>query len=172
MKIRLAGIRKAKKECTIETTNDITSFEFDVDNQVIHLKKNNEYLKWKMNYRNLQSFIIKNKSGKLAEVIYTIDDFKGFSSICLYSFHIYKNTSFPKKTLLKLSIYYLLKTYRESVFIRFWCTGNDLKAVKSVGFLRSKHHNPFIVFPINCDAALANVIVSDKNWRLTYMDLD
>lgn len=132
-----------------------------------------EWLKWKAECNRLQVVKVENNGQGVAYCIFSNDRYDGVSTIRLYSIAscISKNTN---KAIVATCLEYLSTHYREAAFIRFWATpdSQEVKMSKGLGFLTSKHRNPFIVFGIQNNRDQKAFFENYKYWNLSFMDLD
>lgn len=131
-----------------------------------------EFMEWKQFYYCMQQIVIYDeKETPVADCCYSIRTYQGKRVAYILSM---STTESNKKVAYAKCIKKLIERHKDIAFIRLWfehsCTKD--KIFKELGFIRSRHKNPFVVFK------LSNQISSDQlqnsdNWKeLSFMDLD
>ena len=133
------------------------------------------FIEWKKRYKKMITIAIKNNiTGATAIGMYSITSFRKEKIALLFG--VFGNDdNIDKKEVMSVAIQTLLNDNKELAFIRTWAmpgSDNEL-AVRKLGFIKSKHHNPFITYSLKSDIVAEEEIRKTGNWKtLTFLDLD
>lgn len=170
----LVGIcKKIPKEYSFQDDLDGTMLISNKENLAgFTLSKDLDFLSWKHDYRELKSFVLMKHKIPVAKATYALETYKNTKVILLYGIDVDESCEEDSVKLRKICLRELIKREPQTAFIRYWCINGKKTFVKGLGFLKSKHHNPFIVLPYNSNKELSDVCINVDSWNLSYMDLD
>lgn len=145
-------------------------------NSEISLNTDKSFMQWKMKYRNLESFNVFSQDKLIATCYYSIVNYRNEKVILL--FDICVKSDIPTGDIKKIyatCVSELLKLYKNIAFIRIWVmTGNkNYELYKNLLFIKSGHHNKFILYPLNAKHISEKTLLNPKLWdNISFMYLD
>lgn len=162
-----------KKDIIDEHVDICDSIEFKsrADDPKMKLKITDEWMKWQTKYKDFKYVQLRCRDDIIAEGIYTISINNNVKTIKLA--HIFFYETQRKKTVYLKIISSILDKNRDAAYIRFWTSNKNVgKILKKIGFVHSKHKNPFIIFPIKDFSGKRMDIMNSNSWDITFLDLD
>ncbi len=149
--------------------------EMPLENQEgFNVELSKEFIEWKQNYKKLEYFFIKsNITNKHGICYYSLDYYKGERIALLYRLDAPYGNSIIE--FYSIAIQEILKRHKEIAFIRTWVMpkSDNEQVAKELGFIKSKHHNPFITYTLKEDVISEDLLRNECNWKnLSFMDLD
>lgn len=146
---------------------DITDIKWNDDANVVSVDHSENWCRWKADYKQISSLSLRSGEKVLANCLYDIGHYEGNNIIRLEYFSKTSDTNIGSKSLLSHLLNYLKKTHPEAAFVRVW-TMNDTELnrdLRQLFFLKSSHPNPFIITE-------PNIYLAEKDWSLSFFDLD
>lgn len=137
----------------------------------IEIKISSDFLAWKNSYKQLRGFNVYRDGSIVASFFYSSQGFRNSKMICIEKMISYCDGNELVK-LYSACIRKIIKDNKDQSFIRIWALDgtSEAKVVKKLGFIKSKHPNPFIVYLLNNNVVIKD---SDFNWKsLSFIDVD
>ncbi len=134
-----------------------------------------EFINWKKSYKSVEFFSIIDSEGKRVAICsYSLGWYKGERIALLYRIDTDKGDN-KLRNLYSVAIQEIIRRHKNIAFIRTWVMPESVNedAVRALGFLKSRHKNPFITYPLKNDNVNEAMLRDRNNWsQLTFMDLD
>ena len=178
---RVLGIQKTKVKCAskkmkcavmrdIDTFDHITEMLNAPSADTFALVYSPEFLYWKSRYAKLRAFEVVTGDTVIARCFYSPTNYSSVPIVKVLAIDTASCDDKEKRGIYAACISYLCKKYPETAFVRAWLTENNWEfgLFRKLGFLRSKHPNPFIVSNLSDDARCDQT----ESWKLSFMDLD
>lgn len=145
------------------------------DRNGFDILKNEKFLKWKNNYKGIETISVLKDEEVVLTLFYGISAYKNSKIIIIYDI-MYNNFNYKKiRKNFSTSIIKIINKYKDIAFVRLWCTEKSLlnKLAKDLFFIQIKHPNPFIVYPLKDKKISTNELLNPENWmNIAFMDLD
>lgn len=141
---------------------------------IFDLALTEEFMRWKKRYKHINVFSITDKNDAwLGYCLYTITDYKGKETVLLH--RIETNEKIEDKILYSVIIKEIIKKHPKAAFIRTWVMPKSERerTIKRIKFLKSRHHNPFIIKQLKENVISKEELHKISNWaNITFLDLD
>lgn len=162
---------KKRNKFVIDDKLSIDDFKLGKDNDSsndVHLDINREYIKYKINYKNLLKLQVKKDNVIISECFYEAKNTEKGEIIIINKIFFYKTSSKINRKSVAIICDYILKKHSNSILIRYWGYPNSLtnKIFKQLLFFKTFHKNPFIIKDLNKD------YLSNDSWNVSFLDLD
>ncbi len=141
---------------------------YDLDGYSINAT--NQWMTWRKLYKHTESISIANAKGTI-KCFYNIDSFEGAPVIHLHNIY-FSDKLLQTTRWIATILHELLINCNEAAYIRIWFTRDNINAkyFRRLGFLKSKHLNPFIL--LNIKESEIRCLDNDMWKNLSFMDLD
>lgn len=147
-----------------------------IDNNHSHffLSRRSDVFQWKQSYQGMQSVVLQQENTVLASCYYAKTPFRGAEMIRVLSLETKHASRKEQRALAAACICHIMKIHPEAGGVRIWgCSTSPIVSVlKKLLFIRSKHQNPFIVYPLNPSPEQKTLLLDEKNWAPSFVDLD
>lgn len=140
---------------------------------IFNLEVSKEFIEWKHNYKKLTSFTIYKNNVYKGSCAFSTSSYKGKLAIILHRIDVSEKED--TKKVFSFAIKEIIKRHPNAIFIRYWAMPNSYgeKNVKSIGFIKVNHHNPFITYHLKQGTISVEELQNINNWQnISLLDLD
>lgn len=146
---------------------EFSELYWDDNPNVFSVTHTDDLLKWKESYKQIKCISIRKDGNPIASCIFSCGDYEGAQIIKIEKCVLSSLSPISQNRAIALFAKYFAKNYPNVAFLRVWAMPDSSLAfsLKQLLFMKSSHPNPFII-------KQGNIVFSDKNWNLSFFDLD